>query len=558
MNGVRIGLVGALIVVVFGCKSPAARPPQDDFETQLKSTKTSAQTATATAPPKPASVEAVSFQPPAEVLPPPTPNIFPPVPFDSTLPPEAHRLGGATTPADINPLTLREVTQSVYFSFPGLEIAIREGDIAAGKELSTYGEFDLKLKAESFSEPQGFYKYYTNVAKIEQALWQGGELFARYRNGSGKFPVWYGGLETTDGGEFAVGAMQPLLRNRAIDERRANVMLATLRRQQVEPAVEALILQVVQAAADAYWSWVAAGQAYDVQRELLRVTIERNKAYEARVAAGDLPRLELVQNERLIASREAKVVEADRKLQQAAIKLSLYLRDDAGQPLLPSPALLPNALPEPEQPPVDNTAESITQAIQSRPELRELAFIRRQAEIDLSFGQNYTLPALDAALKASQDVGGTEKKINDKLPFELEAGLFFDLPVQRRKAFGKIREAEGKLAQIAAKWQLTENKIVIEVQDAYSALITSYHRWQRARENTKLAMQLVVAERQRFEAQDSDLLRVAIQEAAAMEAELTEVEALADFHKAEAARRAATAQPPLAPNANPIINPDNR
>jgi len=85
------------------------------------------------------------------------------------------------------------------------------------------------------------------------------------------------------------------------------------------------------------------------------------------------------------------------------------------------------------------------------------------------------------------------------------------------------------------------------VQDARSALATSHERYLRARENTQLAWQLVTAERERFEAEDSDLLRVAIQETAAIEAALAEIEALADYYKAEAALRAATAADPLEP-----------
>jgi outer membrane protein TolC len=252
-----------------------------------------------------------------------------------------------------------------------------------------------------------------------------------------------------------------------------------------------------------------------------------------------------VQNQRLIALREAKVVESERKLQQSAIKLSLYLRDQAGQPFVPPPAALPAAFPDPALPDAAAPQQAVYTALAERPELRELDLIRQQIEVDVAQAQNLLLPDLTATLDAAKDVGGPTPK-NDKGPFQLSAGLYLDVPLERNKAQGKLREGRGKLAQLTAKRRLIENKITIEVQDALSALSTSHERFLRARENTRLAWQLVTAERQRFEAEDSDLLRVALQESAAIEASLAEIDALLEFFKAEAALRAATAQLPLA------------
>ena len=78
-----------------------------------------------------------------------------------------------------------------------------------------------------------------------------------------------------------------------------------------------------------------------------------------------------------------------------------------------------------------------------------------------------------------------------------------------------------------------------------SALVNAYERVGRARENLRLAQQLEKAERDRFEAQDSDLLRVAIQETAEIEAALSLVEVQAEYFKAEAAYRASLGLDPM-------------
>lgn len=458
-------------------------------------------------------------------------------------------------------LQLEQVVQSVIASFPALEAAAQEAEIAAGRQLAAWGEFDTKLKGESISLPLGFYENYRHGVKVEQAVlpdgWlPGGAVYGGYRIGDGNFPVWYGERETDEGGEFKVGLVTPLLRERAIDQRRADVFQATLRRQQVDPAVRSQVLEFVMQAADAYWSWVAAGLNYDVQANLLRVTQERNAVYERRVALQDLAAIELTQNRRLLASRQAKVIEAERKLQQATIKLSLFLRDGLGQPVLPSPALLPADFPEPRPYSIDEVDAAVELAISTRPELQELDFQRRQAQVDLAYGQNQLLPAVNASLEAGQDIGGRTSSKGDKSPLEVEAGLYFDAPAQRSKARGKIREARGKLNQIAAKRTFTANKIATQVQDALSALTTAYDRVLRATEGLELAQQIENAERLRFDEEDSDLFRVALQESITIEAAVAEIEALSDFFKAEAAYRAAIGADPLTVPLNSINEPN--
>jgi outer membrane protein TolC len=483
--------------------------------------------------------------PPAEVLPAPQPSGKSAAKASGSRP----VLGLEPNPSGevLPPLSLAEVTSSVLNSFPALEAAVREAQIADGRTTAAWGEFDFKLKAESVSAPLGYYKNYRNAIKLEQALLPGGNIYGQYRIGEGDFPTWYGERETNEGGELKIGFISPLLRDRAIDQRRADIAQATLRRQQVDPAIQAQVLEFVFAAADAYWSWVAAGLSYDVQQNLLRVTKERNRVYEARVKEQDLAPIELVQNERLIATRESKVTEAERKLQQAAIKLSLFLRDEYGDPIVPSPQLLPASFPEPVRPDVEQSAAHIQAGLQVRPELRELAALRQQALVDLRQGENLLLPSLNATVDASKDVGARSSSKGDKTPFELEAGLYFDLPTQRRKGTGKIREVQGKLAQLAAKQRFTENKITTQIQDALSAMLTAYERVQQARQGVALADKLVIAENKRFDEQDSDLFRVALQEAVAIEAAVGEVEALADYFKAQAAFRAASGIDPQQP-----------
>jgi outer membrane protein TolC len=109
-----------------------------------------------------------------------------------------------------------------------------------------------------------------------------------------------------------------------------------------------------------------------------------------------------------------------------------------------------------------------------------------------------------------------------------------------------VQSAQGKLTQIAIKQQFTADKITTEVQDALSAMKAAYERLQRARESVKLARQLMVAEYRSFDLGNSDVLRIAIQEGAELDAQLLEIEALLDYFQAVAAFRAALGDLPAA------------
>lgn len=436
-------------------------------------------------------------------------------------------------------LELGEVTLSVVQYFPLIEAARREAIVAEGKQIAAEGAFDLKLQAESMNQPQGFYQNYRQMAKAEQPLWMGGALFGQYRIGDGFFPTWYGERETNEGGEFKLGAAAPLFQNREIDQRRADLLKADIQRAAVDPVVQQEILEAVRTASYVYWAWVAAGQAYMVTQELLETAEERNAGIARQVETGDKAVTELQQNERLIATREAKLVEVRRKLQGAAIKLSLFNRDAEGRPVMPQFGQLPDAFPPVTAPDPEKLAADIELALQTRPELRAIAFERESVGVDLDQAQNEFLPRLDAVVAASKDVGAPTSSKGDKTPFELEAGVLFDVPLQRRKASGKTQSAQGKLTQLVIKQRFQENKITNEVRDAVVAIQAAYERIEKTRRGVELARKLVNAEYRSFQLGNSDLLRIALLEGQELESQLLEVDALLDYFQALADYRAA-------------------
>lgn len=460
------------------------------------------------------------------------------------------RLISAQEPADaqprqeptVTPLMLDDVIGSVIASYPLLRSAMFARNIAQGELLQANGEFDLKLKADTLNMPLGFYENYRHAIGAEQPLFGGGSVFGGYRIGRGSFPEWYGERDTKQGGELKVGATIPLAQGRDIDDRRAGLYRSSWEVQSVEPEIQAQFIGFIQAAAISYWNWVAAGQNVRVNDELLKIAMDRTEGLRKRVDRGDAPAIELTDNERLIVSRRTKLIDAQRKFQQSAYKLSLFLRDESGNPRIIDANRLPPRFPDEDDPSLRNLDADIQLAISNRPELRALAIVREQLNIDLANAQNLCLPQVDAVLVGSQDVGApAKKKLDDKGPFELEGGFVASVPLQRRKAQGKSQAVEGKLAQLQAKTQFTQEKIVAEVQSARVALVAAYQQLTQARQALDLARQMEAAERRKFDLGDSNLLLVNLREQATADAAVTEVEAQLNYFNAQADYRAALA-----------------
>ncbi|MEQ9412054.1 MAG: TolC family protein [Fuerstiella sp.] len=417
-----------------------------------------------------------------------------------------------------------QVIASVHQSYPLVEAAFQERQVASGNLLSAWGEFDTKLKASSENGPLGYYETYRNSAGISTPLYQGGEVFGGYRNGGGDFQPWYKERETNDGGEFKAGVRVPLIRDRDIDARRAALWRSSYDQQIADPVIQASLVEFSFAAGLAYWKWVAAGQKYQLGREWLELAKNRNSAIERRVQLQDLDPPELVDNERAIAKREAKLADALREVQQAAVKLSLFLRDESGLPQVPEIDQIPG-FPALRNPSSDQITFDIRQAAQNRPELTALDLQLQRLRVDYAEACNMTRPGLDAQIAGSQDVGQPTSSKRDKSEFELEAALFFDVPLERRKGRGKMQAVQAKIAQVTAKRRLVQDKVAAEVQSVYAGLIQTRLEALKARRAVELASRMADIERRKFEVGESDLLKVALREQYTIEAAEEEIAA---------------------------------
>lgn len=447
--------------------------------------------------------------------------------------------------SSLSQLNLADVIASLYSYFPTIQQAKLERSRASGQLLSCYGAYDTKLQGYSLSEPTGYYRNYRQGIGFARQTWWGSYISAGYRMGRGQFQPWYKERETNEAGELKLSAGIPLLQGRAIDEQRVAVLQANVAQQAVDPLIQQTILDAAHDACEAYWQWLAAGKIFAAQKELLQLAILRGQQYEIGVKAGKFAEIDLILNEQLIAERRTKVLESEQKFRAASFKLSFFLRDDVGQPLVPEDAWQPSSFPELTHIPAGDFQADLAAAMQRRPEPRLIQREIQQINYERQLAHNNMSPRFDLISEASQDLGIPASSNNDKGQFELTIGFQGEVPVQRSKARGKIQETNAKLAQLTQKLILLSNKIGIELQVSFNAFMIAQQVAEQAEQSLNAAVETLSRYRFGFERGKVDLIYLNLLETKVNETEVKVVEAQQNAFMALSALQAALGLDPL-------------
>ena len=428
--------------------------------------------------------------------------------------------------------------ESVAKTHPTLEQSRTKRDAADGKALAARGGFDPKLALKGKWSPVGYYDTAQLDASIQQAtpVW-GASVYAGYRFGWGNFPVYKGDLQTREWGELRAGLDIPVWNGGPIDARRAKIATTKARLRGAGAGIDATSLKLQREAADAYWGWVGAGSRLAIAEGLLGLARERQKALDALVDAGAVEEIKKADNERLVLSREAKVVKAKQTLDKAAIDLSLFFRDAQQRPVRPTADQVPPAVPEPAAPSDVALRKGVDEAWNLRPELRVLDAERDAASVEVRLAKNQRSPDASVQTFVAKDFGPGPAELS---PAEFGVGFVLSIPIPLRKARGALQVAKADLAGLDAKVRATRDKVEADVHKAHVALVAAHRAWLLADRQVEVAETLADAERSKFREGASDLVVVNLRELAVADAQVSVIDAATDYQRARAAFVAAT------------------
>lgn len=455
----------------------------------------------------------------------------------------------SSPPSSSGSLSLDDVLQSVERSYPLIDAASRDVQVAEAELQSARGVFDPVVRVRADGAPLGYYQAGRVDLTLEQPtpFW-GTTFYGGYRVSFGKYADYDGKLETNQYGELRAGVAVPLWRNGPIDRRRANITRADLGREAAKAGLEAQRIESLRLGSLRYWDWVAAGLRMRVARGLLDVATTRDLQMAERVQRGDMPAIERTDNQRALLQRRGLLVAAERGVTQAAIELSIYLRDGGGTPIVVGPGRLPERMPLPAADSIDVSAERIARdvewAMSKRPDVERLRLSREQLRVERDFNRNQLAPAIDAQVAVSQDFGPGSPTREQTV---LEGGVVIDIPTLNRQARGRAAAAAAAMARVDAQLRLLRDRVGAEVRDVLSALSAAAERARMAAQEVATSRQVEAAEREKLRLGDSTLFVVNLREQATFEASLREIDALADYHRAVSVYRAALLRPDAQP-----------
>lgn len=427
-------------------------------------------------------------------------------------------------------LTLDEVLDQVARFDPKMQGAALLREVAASKVTEKRGAFDPKLNYKSdqirFVDGASSVTKQKNQVYFEQPTRAGIKWFAGARLTDTSVVGKKGHKDFERG---FVGIKIPLLRNSRWNEKLVAERQAELGVPLAEAEQREIRLAMLQKAGEAYWEWVAAARALAVTVDMLGLAEVRAKAIDEQVARGDKPELTAVEAQREIQKRLGSRAKARRNLEKAALKLGLFLWDDAGQPGSPPGAdQAPPDLPPPASLTDAELAAAEVRALENRPELAALEVERKALRLDLSLARNDGRPDLDLFLNSGRE---SELDVFEPIERRLRAGIKVSVPLRRRAPRGRADATRWKLRKLELEVARLRQEILVQVRDAASRLRADLDRYEAAVAEVSLARTLEEGERTSFDLGDGTLFLVNQRERSRGSAEIQRLEVAADYHQ---------------------------
>jgi outer membrane protein TolC len=325
--------------------------------------------------------------------------------------------------------------------------------------------------------------------------------------------------------QVLLAGYMPLLRGLMVNPENAELQRSEL----ADPRAEVKISQTRQdlflAAASQFWDWVSAAKFVDVQRRALGVAEERLKQVEGRAKAGAVAPLDVVEAGQEVQRRREIAIAAQRAVEQEQYRMSMFLWENQA-PTAPQLDRAPDFPPPSAVPTADIVKADKLQAKTDRPEIREVDIEAKVNNIDLELAKNNLLPSLDIEAAPARS---PEKFI---LGLGYRFGLELRVPLLQRRSRGEVMEAQAQADRLVLVQKYREQQVVVDVDNALSAIERAKERVAAAAESLRMAKTLEEGERFRFSLGATSVLFVNLRERNSVDSEMQLVRAKADYQKA--------------------------
>lgn len=276
----------------------------------------------------------------------------------------------------------------------------------------------------------------------------------------------------------------------------------------------ARLSQLIQRITEAYWAVVFAKENLTVQNKGVELAEALLNGAQARVRAGVLPPVALIEAQAEKARREELVIRAENNQEIAGTNLRLTLNVNPSNKLMPrkiEPAEAPMAIPY-----QTDRLKSREVALTRRPEILSANLNIQNRALQARYAENQLLPRLD--LKAGAGLTGLagELKPGQSNPFDgsygtaldrvgsgkyynYSVGVVLQFPLGNAQARSNYSRAAIELDQAKARMQDIVSQITREVETASAEAEANWKRIQSTRLSRQFAEENLRGQEKRYE-----------------------------------------------------------
>ena len=319
-------------------------------------------------------------------------------------------------------------------------------------------------------------------AGLSQLLWTGATVSAGFNNtysntSSNPFDYWQSSL--------GVSIIQPLLKNVGREATEININLSRLNKFASLEHFNARLLATVAQVRTEYYKLYSLREELEVKKVSLELAKKILSETQARVKAGVLPAMEILNAEFGAVSREKELIDAERAVSDQIDVLRLLLQMDTQTGNLKTIDLPPRTL-------FDVNENDAVQKALNRPEIREQ---KRNMELYELQTKNFSQKSRpDLILSASTQSAGLNKAYHRNLDsiFSIDnpawnIGLEFKYPLGNGAAENDYRRSRLKTEQISLQIRSLEESSVKEVKAAVRGIAVGFKQIDVADRGVKFA-----------------------------------------------------------------------
>lgn len=310
-------------------------------------------------------------------------------------------------------------------------------------------------------------------AGLSQLFFTGGTATLGFNNSYNRnATVTTPGLATYWQSSLGLTVSQPLLKNLGREPTELAIDTARLGKYTSIEQFNAKLSVAVAQVRNEYYQMYSLREEREVKKVSLELARKILAETQARVKAGVMPAMEILNAEFGVAGREKELIDAERAVRdQADLLRQLLQLEQAGElEIVETPSKAQYEVAEQEQ---------IQQAIARRPEIRELKRNLELLELQTRVSGNRTLPDLTlSASAAATGLAGTYAKDMDRLSTgdypNWSVGLSLAFPLGNRAAENEYRKNRLKLEQASLRLRNQEELVANEVRSAVRAVGANY------------------------------------------------------------------------------------